>query len=154
MFLQHEFTIGLLQFVVVKLDSDLSHFQLEDVVFSHIVDETLAFEHELRKMYNYPINYPSVTEVLTQPHIFLKWINMERKCKTCTLNIDYKQYKIYFDISLDASVKMDVIIHNKEQWKILIYDSQYCMTACADSFLTLLNTMSDRYSILRQPRHK
>jgi len=49
---------------------------------------------------------------------------------------------------------MDEILQNKERWKILVYDSQYCMTVCADSFLTLLNTMSDRYSILRQPRHK
>lgn len=130
---QHDFIIGLLQFVVVKLDSDLSHFQLEDVVFSHIVDETLAFEHELRKVYNYPNDYPSVTEVLTQAQIFFKWINMERKY---------------------AHIKMDEILQNKEQWKILVYDSQYCMTVCADSFLTLLNTMSDRYSILRQPRHK
>lgn len=71
-----------MQSVVIKLDTDLSHFQLEDVVFSHIVDETLAFEHELRKVYNYPNDYPSVTEVLTQAHIFFKWINMERKCKS------------------------------------------------------------------------
>jgi len=85
-FLQHDFFTGLLQFVVVKLDSDLSHFQLEDVVFSHIVDETLAFEHELRKVYNYPNDYPSVTEVLTQAQIFFKWINMERKCKTFYIN--------------------------------------------------------------------
>lgn len=92
MFLQHDFTIGLLQFVVIKLDSDLSHFQLEDVVFSHIVDETLAFEHELRKVYNYPNDYPSVTEVLTQAQIFFKWINMERKCKKCLLSINYKIY--------------------------------------------------------------
>jgi len=79
--LQYEFIVGILQSVVIKLDRDLSHFQLEDVVFSHIVDETLAFEHELKKMYGYPDNYPSITEVLTQAHIFFKWINMERKCK-------------------------------------------------------------------------
>lgn len=76
-----------MQFVVIKLDSDLSHFQLEDVVFSHIVDETLSFEHELRKVYGYPNEYPSVTEILTQPHIFFKWINMERKCKHFYFNI-------------------------------------------------------------------
>jgi len=81
-----------LQFVVIKLDSDLSHFQLEDVVFSHIVDETLAFEHELRKVYSYPHDYPSVTEVLTQAQIFFKWINMERKCKKYILSINYKIY--------------------------------------------------------------
>lgn len=92
MFLQHDFIIGLLQFVVIKLDSDLSHFQLEDVVFSHIVDETLAFEHELRKVYSYPHDYPSVTEVLTQAQIFFKWINMERKCKKYILSINYKIY--------------------------------------------------------------
>jgi len=92
LFLQHDFTIGLLQFVVIKLDSDLSHFQLEDVVFSHIVDETLAFEHELRKVYSYPNDYPSVTEVLTQAQIFFKWINMERKCKKYILSINYKIY--------------------------------------------------------------
>lgn len=80
MFLQNEFIIGLLQSVVIKLDSDLSYFQLEDVVFSHIVDETLAFEHELKKVYGYPNDFPSVTVVLTQAHIFFKWINMERKC--------------------------------------------------------------------------
>jgi len=84
-----------LQFVVVKLDSDLSHFQLEDVVFSHIVDETLAFEHELRKVYCYPNDYPSVTEVLTQAQIFFKWINMERKCKKSILNVNYKIYKMF-----------------------------------------------------------
>lgn len=78
--IQNEFIIGLLQSVVIKLDSDLSYFQLEDVVFSHIVDETLAFEHELKKVYGYPNDFPSVTEVLTQAHIFFKWINMERKC--------------------------------------------------------------------------
>ncbi|XP_050438401.1 RAD50-interacting protein 1 isoform X2 [Adelges cooleyi] len=130
---QHEFIVGLLQPVVIKLDSDLSHFQLEDVVFSHIVDETLAFEHELRKVYNYPDDYPSVTEVLTQAHLFFKWINMERKY---------------------AINKIEEILDNDELWKILVNDTQYKLTTCADNLLTLLNTMTDRYSILRQPRHK
>lgn len=64
----------------MKIDSDLSYFELEDMVFCHIVDETLTFEHELGKVYGYPNNYPNVTEVLIQPHIFLKWISLERKC--------------------------------------------------------------------------
>lgn len=49
---------------------------------------------------------------------------------------------------------MDVMLSNKEHWKVIVVDSQYCMTVCADSFLTLLNTMTDRYTILRQTRHK
>lgn len=90
-FLQHEFAIGLMQSIVIKLESDLSNFQLEDSIFSHIIDETLLFEHELRNVYGYPNDYPSVTDVLAQADIFFKWINMERKCKkyylSCELNI-------------------------------------------------------------------
>ncbi|VVC45233.1 Hypothetical protein CINCED_3A025352 [Cinara cedri] len=131
---QHEFIIGLMQSVVVKLESDLSFFQLEDSIFSHIIDETLAFEQELHKVYGYPSDYPSVTEVLTQAPIFFKWINMERKY---------------------AINKLNAILSNEEnQWDILVKDHQYIVTLGADSFLTLLNTMSDRYNLLRQPRHK
>lgn len=61
---------------------------------------------------------------------------------------------ISYSISLDAIIKINIILHNTEQWKVIVEDSQYFMTACADSFLTLLNTMSDRYCILHQPRHK
>lgn len=94
--LQNEFIIGLLQSVVIKLESDLSHFQLEDIVFSHIVDETLSFEHELRKVYGYPDECPSVTEVLTQAHIFFKWINMERKCKYAIISIESFLKSIFY----------------------------------------------------------
>lgn len=67
---------------------------------------------------------------------------------------DFKIFQHFYSIIVDANIKIDAILHNEEQWKILVDDSQYCMTACSDSFLILLNTMSDRYSILRQPRHK
>lgn len=52
------------------------------------------------------------------------------------------------------NIKIDEILYNNNQWKVVVEDPQYRMTSCADGFLTLLNTMSDRYSILRQPRHK
>lgn len=56
---------------------------------------------------------------------------------------------------LDAMNKLNTILSNKEkQWNILVKDNQYTITMAADSFLILLNTMSDRYSVLRQPRHK
>lgn len=72
--------MGLLQCIVIKLEADLSNFQIEDMVFSHIVDEILSFEHELKQTFGYSVDYPNVTEVLTLPHIFLKWINIEKTC--------------------------------------------------------------------------
>jgi len=86
--------MGLLQFVIIKLNADLQYFQLEDVIFSHIVDEILAFQQDLRKIYGYPSHYPSITEVLTQTHIFFKWINIERKCELCLLIVI--NYQIYY----------------------------------------------------------
>jgi len=147
--------MGLLQFVVIKLNSDLQYFQLEDVTFSHIVDETLAFEHELRKVYSYPYDYPTITEVLTQAQIFFKWINMERKCKPCLLIIiDIKFIIVVLINVLDAILKIVEILQNESKWTILVKDKEYFVTDCAQNFLILLDTMSDRYLILRQPRHK
>lgn len=83
-----------MQSVVVKLESDLSYFQLEDTIFSHIIDETLLFEHELKEVYGYPNDYPSVTDVLAQADIFFKWINLERKCKKYFLSCELNMYTI------------------------------------------------------------
>lgn len=49
---------------------------------------------------------------------------------------------------------MNLILQNKDQWKILVANKRYCLISGADEFLTLIKTMSDRYSILYQPRHK
>lgn len=63
------------------------------------------------------------------------------------------KFVLFFNF-VDANIKIETILKDPHQWKVLIEDSQYIMTVASDSFLTLLNTMSDRYSILRQPRHK
>lgn len=56
---------------------------------------------------------------------------------------------------LDAFNTLNTILSKEEQkWNILVKDKQYIITQSADSFLTLLNTMTDRYNVLRQPRHK
>jgi len=57
-------------------------------------------------------------------------------------------------VFVDANIKMEEILHNEHKWNIVVKDNEYCMTICAESFLILLDTMSERYSVLHQPRHK
>nr|CAD7596131.1 unnamed protein product [Timema genevievae] len=70
---------GLLQVVVEKLHSEIPHLQYDDALFSHMVDETLGFDRELRESFGYPSTQPSVIGVLTQAQVFVKWIHMEKK---------------------------------------------------------------------------
>jgi hypothetical protein len=80
--LQLEMMCGLVQLVVEKLHSELPHLQYDDTLFSHTVDETLGFDHELRESFGYPSSQPGVIGVLTRAQIFVKWIHMEKKCKS------------------------------------------------------------------------
>lgn len=66
--------------VTEKLDTDLMHLQYDDNYFTHTLDETLSFYRELTVNYGYPVSCPSVLSVFTQAQIFVKWINIERKC--------------------------------------------------------------------------
>ena len=72
---------ALIQLAVEKLHSELSIVQYDDALFAHLVDEALGFERELRETLFYPSTQPATVFVLTQAHIFVKWINMEKKCK-------------------------------------------------------------------------
>lgn len=75
---------GLVQLAVEKLYSDIPNLQFDDFVFSHCIDEALGFDRELRETYNYPSTQSSILAVLTQASVFVKWMNMERKCKETT----------------------------------------------------------------------
>ncbi|KOX69007.1 RAD50-interacting protein 1 [Melipona quadrifasciata] len=74
-----EFMRTLIQLAVEKLHSELSVVQYDDALFAHLVDEALGFERELRETLFYPSTQPATVFVLTQAHIFVKWINMEKK---------------------------------------------------------------------------
>lgn len=71
---------GLVQIVVEKLHFELPHLHYDDSLFSHCVDEALGFDKELKTGFGYPSTEPGVIEVLTQAQIFVKWINMEKRC--------------------------------------------------------------------------
>jgi hypothetical protein len=78
---QVEFMRALVQLVLEKLHAEIPALQRDDALFAHALDETLAFDKELRSTHSYPISQPGVVAVLTQATVFLKWIAMERKCK-------------------------------------------------------------------------
>ncbi|KAK7791157.1 hypothetical protein R5R35_013325 [Gryllus longicercus] len=126
---------GLVQVVVEKLHADLPHLQYDDVLFSHTVDETLGFERELRESFNYPSSQPSVIGVLTQAQIFVKWIHMEKKY---------------------ATEKMDAMLSSETAWLPLGTPEldELRVTECGESFLSLLLTITERYSSLPQPGHR
>lgn len=101
---------ALVQLAVEKLHSELPTAQYDDTLFAHLVDEALGFERELRETLLYPQAQPATVFVLTQAHIFIKWINMEKKCKykkvflpihymyVCIYKFKYKYIYIYLFI--------------------------------------------------------
>ncbi|XP_070514096.1 RAD50-interacting protein 1 isoform X2 [Cardiocondyla obscurior] len=130
-----EFMRALVQLAVEKLHSELPVVQYDDTLFAHLVDEALGFERELRETLLYPQTQPATIFILTQAHIFVKWINMEKKY---------------------ATEKMDAILSSNMAWERLTGSDVDDMkiTECADAFLTLLTTISDRYKHLPQPGHR
>ncbi|CAG2052936.1 unnamed protein product [Timema podura] len=129
---------GLLQVVVEKLHSEIPHLQYDDALFSHMVDETLGFDRELRESFGYPSTQPSVIGVLTQAQVFVKWIHMEKK------------------LFADASEKMDSMLSSETAWLPLGSSEldEMRVSECGETFLTLLLTMTERYTSLPQPGHR
>lgn len=80
-FTQLEFIRGLVQLAVEKLCNDIDELVENDALFSHLIDETLAFEQEIRDTLGYPSSYCSAITVLTQAKYLTKWLAIEEQCK-------------------------------------------------------------------------
>ncbi|CAB3383433.1 Hypothetical predicted protein [Cloeon dipterum] len=131
---QIEFARALVQFVLEKLHSELPLLEQDDALFAHAVDETLAFDKELRVGLGYPPGQPGVVGVLTQAPVFVKWIAMEKKY---------------------AGERMDRMLSSETAWQALAsQEEQLKVTECADAFIALLTTMTDRFRNLPQPGHR
>ncbi|XP_049774024.1 RAD50-interacting protein 1 [Schistocerca cancellata] len=126
---------GLVQLAVEKLHNELPSLQQDDALFSHLVDEALGFDRELRDSFNYPPKQPGVIRVLTQAQVFVNWINMEKKY---------------------AVEKMDAMLSSETAWQPLTTADvdELRITEVGESFLTLLLTITERYSCLPQPGHR
>lgn len=75
-----EFIRGLVQLPVEKLCRDIDEIVEDDGLFSHLIDETLAFEQEIRESLGYPSSYCSAITVLTQAQYLTKWLSIEEEC--------------------------------------------------------------------------
>ncbi|CAH1390875.1 unnamed protein product [Nezara viridula] len=128
-----EFMCGLVQMSVEKLQCDLEEVQYDDTLFSHTVDEALGYERELRQVHSYPLSLPGPLHVLTQAQLFVKWIRMEKKF---------------------AREKMDAMLISDSAWYTLSGLDDEKTTEVAHTFLALISTMTDRYSLLPQPGHR
>lgn len=78
---QLEFIRGLVQLAVEKLCNDIDEITQSDQLFSHLIDETLAFEQEIRETLGYPISHCSAITVITQAKYLTKWLSIEEQCK-------------------------------------------------------------------------
>ncbi|KAK2176865.1 hypothetical protein NP493_625g01069 [Ridgeia piscesae] len=132
-----EFSRGLVQLAMEKMLADIPELLYDDHHYSHLIDETLTFDRELRLVHGYPTSLPGCLHVLTEPQSFNKWLTIERKF---------------------AQEKMDAILSSPSAWR-----SQYSDMAdfdgnkvpeCAESFTTLLLTITERYKPLPYTRHK
>lgn len=77
---QLEFIRGLVQLSIEKLCMDIDDISKDDHLYSHLIDEILSFEQELRDSLGYPNSLPSAVTVLTQAQYLTKWIVIEERC--------------------------------------------------------------------------
>ena len=77
---QLEFIRGLLQETEAKLLHDLPSVVYNDLLMSHLVDELLLFEKELRMVLGYPRPHTSLLHVLLDEVPLHKWLSLEKGC--------------------------------------------------------------------------
>lgn len=70
---------GLVHLATEKLHSELPGLEYDSAMLAHAIDEALGFAREMCDSHGYPASAPGVLGVLTQAHVFVRWIQMERK---------------------------------------------------------------------------
>ncbi|XP_062549793.1 RINT1-like protein [Armigeres subalbatus] len=127
-----EFIRGLVQLAIEKLIDDIDSICQDEALFSHLIDEILSFEQELKSTLGYPSSFPSAVSVLIQPKYLVKWMAIEEKFTTD---------------------KMDAMLKSVDPWKFLdpanLDDMK--IPCCADQFIRLLDAIRERYCSLPQP---
>ncbi|XP_023161014.1 RINT1-like protein [Drosophila hydei] len=134
--LRLEFMRGLVQLTIEKLAADIEQIAQDENLFAHLLDETLAFEAELRETFGYPASFPSAISVLTQPMYLLRWISLEEQF---------------------CAEKMDQILQAETPFQLIdpnTYEDDLKIPKCADQFMRLLDAIKDRYYALIQPGHQ
>ncbi|GFO00969.1 rad50-interacting protein 1-like [Plakobranchus ocellatus] len=123
-----EFTRGLVITVMEKIFHDLPELAYEEANFSHLIDEVLLFDSELRNTYSYPPILPGCLDVLCLPEALTKWLIIEKKY---------------------AMQKIEQMLHSPSCWESQYKDisdlDEVRVPECAEGFMMLLQTITDRY---------
>lgn len=86
---------GLVELVLEKMTADLPEIMYDEHLFTHLIDEALLFDRELRQNYSYPPNQPGALHILSQEEVFDKWLVVEKKCKDISVDYFRKQNTKY-----------------------------------------------------------
>uniref|UniRef100_A0A8C9Z9D1 RAD50-interacting protein 1 n=1 Tax=Sander lucioperca TaxID=283035 RepID=A0A8C9Z9D1_SANLU len=125
---------GLLSLVQEKVASDASRLLYDDVLFCHLVEEVLQFEKELRSNQSYPAALPGLLHLLLEDATLQKWLTVEKKM---------------------AVEKMDAMLSAEGAWSSQYKDisdmDELKAPDCAETFMTLLQVITERYRALPCP---
>ncbi|XP_045649400.1 RAD50-interacting protein 1 isoform X1 [Ursus americanus] len=126
-----EFSRGLMMLVLEKLAADIPCSLYDDTLFCHLVDEVLLFERELHSVYGYPGTFANCMHILSEETCFQRWLTVERKF---------------------ALQKMDSMLSSEAAWisqyKDITDVDDMKVPDCAETFMTLLLVITDRYKNL------
>ncbi|XP_048195779.1 RAD50-interacting protein 1 [Perognathus longimembris pacificus] len=126
-----EFSRGLMMLVLEKLAFDIPCLLYDDSLFCHLVDEVLLFERELHSVHGYPGTFASCMHILSEETCFQRWLTVERKF---------------------ALQKMDSMLSSEAAWVSQYKDitdvDEMKVPDCAETFMTLLLVITDRYKNL------
>ncbi|XP_071948017.1 RAD50-interacting protein 1-like [Antedon mediterranea] len=132
-----EFCRGLIEVLVSKAESDVQELIFDDQLLSHFIDELLAFETELHVTHSYPPWQPSCINVLTRADCFQRWLAIERNF---------------------AVEKIDALLSDPDAWRCQYKDindgDDLKVPQCAESFVTLLSVITDRYKTVPFPTNQ
>ncbi|XP_076023482.1 RAD50-interacting protein 1 [Genypterus blacodes] len=125
---------GLLAQVQEKVSSDASRLLYDDALFCHLVEEVLQFEKELRSSHSYPSVLPGLLHLLLEETTLQKWLTVEKKM---------------------AVEKVDSMLSAEGAWSSQYKDisdmDELKAPDCAETFMTLLQVITDRYQALPSP---
>lgn len=125
---------GLLSLVEQKVSGDASRLLYDDALFCHLVEEVLQFEKELRGQRSYPAALPGLLHLLLDDAVLQKWLTMEKKM---------------------ALEKVDAMLSAEGAWTSQYKDisdvDELKAPDCAETFMTLLQVITDRYRALPSP---
>ncbi|XP_029471186.1 RAD50-interacting protein 1 isoform X3 [Rhinatrema bivittatum] len=126
-----EFSRGLMTLVLEKLATDIPCLLYDDALFCHLVDEILLFERELHIAHGYLGSLANCMHILSEEISFQKWLTVERKF---------------------ALEKMDSMLSSEAAWMSQYKDmtdvDEMKVPDCAETFMTLLVVITDRYKCL------